>query len=55
MEFLSPMPSWEDFPAIARETFQKVRTPGVGEKMILEGNAFVEGVLPRGHRTKTDG
>jgi haloalkane dehalogenase len=55
MEFLSPMPSWEDFPAIARETFQKVRTPVVGEKMILEGHAFVEGVLPRGHRTKTDG
>src|SRR6266853_1304692 len=27
MEFLSPMPTWEDFPAIARETFQKVRTP----------------------------
>jgi len=46
MEFLRPMPTWEDFPAIARETFQKVRTPGVGEKMILEGNAFVEGVLP---------
>src|SRR5260370_31167291 len=46
MEFLFPMPTWEDFPAIARETFQKVRTPGVGEKMILEGNAFVEGILP---------
>src|SRR5260370_40137712 len=46
MEFLFPMPTWEDFPAIARETFQKVRTPGVGEKMILEGNVFVEGILP---------
>jgi len=46
MEFLRPLPTWEDFPAIARETFQKVRTPGVGEKMILEGNAFVEGILP---------
>src|SRR6266849_9605840 len=34
MEFLWPMPTWEDFPAIARETFQKFRTPGVGEKMI---------------------
>src|ERR1700732_1444396 len=48
MEFLSPMPTWEDFPAIARETFQKFRTPGVGEQMILDGNAFVEGVLPLG-------
>jgi haloalkane dehalogenase len=46
MEFLWPMPTWEDFPASVRETFQKFRTPGMGEKMILEGNAFVEGVLP---------
>src|SRR6267154_722697 len=46
MEFIRPMPTWEDFHADARETFQKFRTPGVGEKMILEGNAFVEGVLP---------
>jgi haloalkane dehalogenase len=48
MEFLRPMPTWEDFPAIARETFQKFRTPGVGERMILEGNAFVEGVISLG-------
>jgi haloalkane dehalogenase len=46
MEFLRPLPTWEDFPANAREMFQKFRTPAVGEKMILEGNAFVEGVLP---------
>jgi haloalkane dehalogenase len=46
MEFIWPLPTWEDFPASARETFQKFRTPGVGEEMILEGNAFVEGVLP---------
>jgi haloalkane dehalogenase len=46
MEFTWPMPSWEDFDPAARETFQKFRTPGEGEKMILEGNAFVEGVLP---------
>jgi len=48
MEFIRPMPTWEDFhqtPA-ARETFRKFRTPGVGEKMILEDNAFVERVLP---------
>jgi len=46
MEFLRPLPTWEEFPASARETFQKFRTPGMGEKMILEGNAFVEEVLP---------
>jgi haloalkane dehalogenase len=48
MEFLRPLATWEDFPPIARETFQKFRTPGVGEEMILEGNAFVEGFLPLG-------
>src|SRR5438874_1345250 len=48
MEFIWPMPAWEDFHAAGRETFQKFRTPGVGEKMILEGNAFVEEVLPAG-------
>ena len=35
MEFLRPLPTWEDFPADGRETFKKFRTPGVGEKMIL--------------------
>ncbi len=48
MEFIRPMPSWNDFhqsPA-ARETFRKFRTPGEGEAMILEGNVFVERVLP---------
>jgi haloalkane dehalogenase len=46
MEFIRPMPAWTDFHADAIETFQKFRTPGVGEAMVLEGNAFVEGVLP---------
>lgn len=46
MEFIRPMPSWDDFHKDAVETFRKFRTPGVGEKMILEENAFVEGVLP---------
>lgn len=48
MEFTRPMPTWNDFHAEAVETFKKFRTPGVGEKMILEENAFVEGVLPMG-------
>ncbi len=46
MEFIRQMPTWDDFHADAVETFKQFRTPGVGEKMILEGNAFVEGVLP---------
>jgi haloalkane dehalogenase len=46
MEFIWPMPSWEDFHADARERFQMFRTRGIGERMILEDNAFIEGVLP---------
>src|SRR6266567_6855668 len=46
MEFIWPMPGWEDFHADGRDTFRNFRTPGVGEKMILEDNLFVEGVLP---------
>src|SRR6266478_2435480 len=46
MEFIRPLPTWDDFYPGAIETFQKFRTPGVGEKMILEGNAFVEAALP---------
>ena len=48
MEFIWPMPTWDDFHADGRETFKKFRTPGVGEKMILEANVFVEQVLPGG-------
>jgi haloalkane dehalogenase len=48
MEFIRPMPTWDDFHRDAIETFQKFRTPGVGEEMILERNAFVEEVLPFG-------
>lgn len=50
MEFIRPMPTWQDFHQAdaARETFKKIRTPSVGEAMILEANAFVERVLPGG-------
>ena len=48
MEFVRPMASWDGFHQVpmARATFQKFRTPGEGEAMILEGNAFVERILP---------
>lgn len=50
MEFIRPMPAWQDFHQAdaARETFKKFRTPSVGEAMILEANAFVERILPGG-------
>ena len=46
MEFIRPMPTWNNFDPDQIETFQNFRTPKVGEEMILQGNAFVEGVLP---------
>jgi haloalkane dehalogenase len=46
MEFIRPMPTWDDFHADQMDTFKKFRTPGVGERMILDENIFVEGVLP---------
>jgi haloalkane dehalogenase len=46
MEFIRPLPAWDDFPAAARELFQQFRTSGLGEKLILDENAFIERVLP---------
>ncbi|TMJ47588.1 MAG: haloalkane dehalogenase [Alphaproteobacteria bacterium] len=53
LEFIRPMPAWADFHEndaddTARQTFRKFRTPGEGEAMILQGNAFIERVLPGG-------
>lgn len=42
---VAPVPSWEAFPAAAREVFQGFRSPA-GEEMILQNNMFIEGVLP---------
>ncbi|MGD9658466.1 MAG: haloalkane dehalogenase [Methylocystis sp.] len=48
MEFIRPMPTWDDFHQVpaAREIFRKFRTPGEGEMLILEDNVFIERVLP---------
>lgn len=48
MEFIRPMADWSEFHQVpaARELFQKFRTPGIGEKLILEDNVFLERVLP---------
>ena len=45
---LMPTPSWDVFDEQAREFFENVRKPGVGEAMILEQNLFVEAILPTG-------
>jgi haloalkane dehalogenase len=46
MEFIRPVPSWDDLHGDAVEIFKQFRTPGVGEKMILEENVFIEKMLP---------
>jgi haloalkane dehalogenase len=48
MEFIRPIPTWEEFlrGSPRREIFRRFRTPGEGEALVLEGNAFVERVLP---------
>lgn len=43
---VKPM-AWEEFPEGARPLFESIRTPGVGETMVLEQNAFIEQALPR--------
>ena len=47
-EFIWPVPTWEEFlsDSAARGIFRQFRTPGEGEKLILEENAFIERVLP---------
>ncbi len=42
---VKPM-TWEEFPEGGRPLFEAIRTPGVGEAMILDENAFVEQALP---------
>ncbi|MBB3562430.1 haloalkane dehalogenase [Rhizobium sp. BK512] len=48
MEFIRPIPTWEEFlqNSAEREIFRRFRTPGEGEELILRENIFVEGVLP---------
>ena len=53
MEFIRPIPTWDEFlrGSPAREMFRRFRTPGEGEKLILENNAFVE-LMPGAIRRK---
>jgi haloalkane dehalogenase len=48
MEFIRPFDRWDEFHQNpqARATFQKFRTPGIGEEMIQRDNLFLERVLP---------
>jgi haloalkane dehalogenase len=48
MEFIRPIPTWDEFlqNSAEREIFRRFRTPGEGEELILRENIFVEGLLP---------
>jgi haloalkane dehalogenase len=43
---IKPM-SWDEFPEGGRDRFQKLRTPGVGEHLVLDRNIFIEDALQR--------
>jgi haloalkane dehalogenase len=43
---LRPLPGWEAFDEGGRELFRQLRTPGVGERMVLAENFFVDTLLP---------
>ncbi len=45
MEAIVQPLAWDDWPKAAKDVFQGFRSPA-GEQMVLEQNAFVEGVLP---------
>jgi haloalkane dehalogenase len=49
MEFIRPFPTWDDAMAEQfQKNFKAFRTPGVGQKLIMEDNVFVKGLLPAG-------
>jgi haloalkane dehalogenase len=43
---LHPM-TWDDLSPAGRERFQRLREPGVGERMVLDENDFIEIAVPR--------
>ena len=43
---MEPFPNWEAFPTSGQSIFQKMRTPDVGEIIVLEKNTFVKKILP---------
>ncbi|MEV4516787.1 alpha/beta fold hydrolase [Dactylosporangium sp. NPDC049525] len=51
---LRPLPDWSDFDAGGRELFQRLRTPGAGEQLVLEENLFLDVVLPTATRRPLD-
>jgi haloalkane dehalogenase len=51
--FLRPM-EWNEWPPEGRELFRTLRTPGAGEKLVLEANQFLARSLSNGIRRRID-
>jgi haloalkane dehalogenase len=52
---LRPFAGWQDMDEGSAALFSRLRAPGVGERMVLAENFFIEQVLPAGmNRTLTD-
>jgi haloalkane dehalogenase len=51
--FLRPM-EWKEWTAQGAELFRALRTPGLGEKMVLEENQFLARSLANGSRRRLD-
>jgi haloalkane dehalogenase len=51
---LRPLDGWDDFDDGGRELFQALRTPGVGERMVLDENFFLDTLLPAAAPMLTD-
>ena len=45
---LRPLADWDAFDEGGRELFQRLRTPGLGERMALEQDVFLDVLLPAG-------
>lgn len=45
MEIIVKPMAWADFPAAARPRFEAFRTPGLGERLVIEENQFLAGSL----------
>ncbi|NUR26928.1 MAG: haloalkane dehalogenase [Catenulispora sp.] len=46
METIVKPMAWEEFPEGGRDLFRSIKTPGVGETMILDDNVFLTQMLP---------
>jgi haloalkane dehalogenase len=51
---LRPLPDWDAFDEGGKDLFQRLRTPGVGEQMVLEENFFLDTLLPAALTTAPD-